>query len=252
MRVHGVEEDRAELVIEIAVVRNPLGIWGPDDTEVGSKAAVGSLVNQDRLSRGHIYNPDAKVLVAVCNVLGVGRPRGVVEEAGLGAEVDDCWRLEPGLVAQVELVFARGVGEIGDGFPIRTPRRIALGNGRRVGQVARVTFFGRDGKDFAMSLKDGPRTRWRERRVLNLIRSNGGEASSEGGQFAVNGDGDDLVAVGVDLEQVNGAELLIHKAARAALNRFQIEAGVGADRADLLRAGVIAIERDRAVAVERK
>jgi len=109
------------LIIEIAVVSNPLGIGRPDLAETGAEAAVGALVDEDGFAGGYIDEPEAKVLVGKADVFGVGRPRRGVEKAGVGSEIDDDRRLESGLVAQVKLVFARGVGEVGDGLTVRAP-----------------------------------------------------------------------------------------------------------------------------------
>ena len=168
-----VEEDGVQLVVEVAVVGDPLRVGRPDGAEVRAEAAVDALVDQHRLARGHIHIPQAQVLVGVGDVLGVGRPGGVVEVAGLGAEVDDRGRLEAGLVVQVELVLAGGVGEVGDGFAVGAPGGVALGHAGGLGQVARVALFGRDGEDFAMRLKDGAGAGGRERGVLNLVAESG-------------------------------------------------------------------------------
>ena len=93
------------------------------------------------------------MLVGVGDVLGVRRPGGSVEVAGIGAEVDDGWRLESGLVVKVELVFAGGIGEVGDGFAVGAPGWVALGRSGGVGQVAGIALLGGNGEDFAMGLE---------------------------------------------------------------------------------------------------
>jgi hypothetical protein len=95
------------------------------------------------------------MLVGVGDVLGVGRPGGAVEEAGIRTEIDDGRRFEAGLVVEVELVFAGGVREVGDGLAVWGPGGVALGGARGARQVADVALFAGDGEDFAVRLKDG-------------------------------------------------------------------------------------------------
>ena len=181
-----VEKDGVQLVVEVAVIGDPLGVRRPDGAEVGAEAAVDALIHEHRLAArgglpaGTSTIPQAQVLVGVCDVLGVGRPGGVVEEAGLGAEVDDRGRLEAGLVVQVELVLAGGVGEVGDGLAVRAPGGIALGDAGGLGQVAGVAFLGRDGEDFAVRLEDGAGAGGRESGVLNLARGQGCAGGAQG------------------------------------------------------------------------
>ena len=61
------------------------------------------------------------MLVGVGDVFGVRRPDGIVEKAGIWAEVDDRGRLEAGLLVQEELVLAGGVRKVSDGFAVGTP-----------------------------------------------------------------------------------------------------------------------------------
>jgi hypothetical protein len=122
-----VEEDGAQLVVEVAVIGDPLRIGRPDGAEVGAEAAVDAVIDQHRLAGGHIDVPEAQVLVGVGDVFGIGRPGGVVEEAGIGAEIDDGGRLEAGLVVEVELIFA-GRRRSRRWFCRRAPGGVALGH----------------------------------------------------------------------------------------------------------------------------
>ena len=165
------------------------------------------------------------MLVGIGNVLGVGRPGGAVEEARLGAQVDDRRRLESGLVVQIKLVLAGGVREVGDGLAIRAPGGVALGHAGGLGEVAGVALFGRDGEDFAMRLKNGARAGGREAGVLDLVRGEVDPVGRQGGQLAVDLDRDGMFMLGRRVQQMNGAELL-HKTPmphRPGLEGLQIE-----------------------------
>jgi hypothetical protein len=256
MGLHGVEEDGVQLVVEVALVSDPLGVGRPGRVEVGAETAVGAFVDEDGLGwRGgrlagfggsrHIDVPHAEVLVGVGDVLGIGRPGGAVEVAGVGTEVDDHGRLVAGLVMEVELVLAGGIGEVGDGFAVGAPGGIALGDTGGLGEVADVALLGRDGKDLAVGLKDGAGSGGREVGILNLFRRDAGEVGREVGQFAVDLNGDDPAFVGGGIKEVNGSELLVDEAAGAGLDGLEVEARVGGGLGDLLGDRVVAEEGDR-------
>ncbi len=189
------------------------------------------------------------MFVGIGDVFGVGRPDGVVEEAGIGAQIDDGGGLEAGLVVKVELILTGSIGKIGDGFSVRAPGGIALCRAGGIGEVAGVAFLGGNGEDFAVRLKSGADSGGRKGGILNFFRWEVGAVGYQVGQFAVNLDGNDAVGVGSGIEQVNRAELLIDKAAGACLHRFQVEAVVGNSLCDLLCRDVVSEQRDGSVAV---
>src|SRR5207245_1680744 len=87
-----------------------------------------------------------------------GPGRGIVKGGGI-AEGNLLYLAPALLVAEVELVLARLVGEIGDLFAVGRPGRIALGDGGSVGQVADLALLGRQRQDLAVSLVNEERHR---------------------------------------------------------------------------------------------
>jgi len=136
------------------------------------------------------------VLVGEEDVFGVRGPAGMVVVGGVGAEVDDGGRLEAGLVAEVELVLAGGVGEVGEGLAVGRPGGVALSSGGGIGEVAGVAFFAGDGEDFAVRLKGGALAGGRKRGVADFVGGDGGEVRGEVGEVAVNPDLDGVILPG--------------------------------------------------------
>ena len=85
--------------------------------------------------------------------------------------------------------------------------------------------------------------------IPDLVGPDRGQMRLKVGQLAVNLDGEGLVGVGRRVDQVNGAKLLVDQAAGAGLNGLEVVALVGHHLADFFAAGVVAEERDGAVAV---
>ncbi len=100
-----------------------------------------------------------------------------------------------------------------------------------------------------MGLKDGARAGGREVGVLDFVGPDGGQVRLQVGQFAVNLDGEGCVGVGCGVNEMERAELLVDEAAGTGLEGFEVEALVGLDLGDFFGAGVVAEERDGAVAV---
>ena len=260
MGLQRIQEDGVQLIVEVALIGEPLRVRRPDCAEVGAPIAVDLLVHQHGLTRRHIHDPQAQVLVGICDALGVGRPGGAIEIAWLGTEVDDRGRLEAGLIVQVELVLAGGVGEVGDGLAVRAPGGVALGYAGGLGQVAGVALLGRDGEDLAVRLEDGARAGGRKLGVLNLLRGNIDSMRRQASQFAVNLNRDWHIHARDRVHQKNAAKLLHdqHRPVRPAyvfcgpgLEGLQIQFAVGHHLRDLLALGVIPIERDRAAVLSR-
>ena len=168
------------------MIRNPLRIRRPHGAEIRAKAAIYARIHQHRLPCWHIHVPQAQVLVGVCDVLRVRRPRGAVKVAGIGAKVDYCRRLEARLVVQIKLVFARRVAEVSDGLAVRTPRRVAFGHAGGLGQIARVALLCRHSEYLSVRLKDRASACRRKVGVLNLLRVQFHPVRCQVGQFAVN------------------------------------------------------------------
>src|SRR5439155_22316593 len=89
-----------------------------------------------------LHTPEVQALIGVCDFLGVGRPPRRIIEGGRLAEIDFADVAEAALIADMQVVFARLVGEIGDRFSVGRPSGIAFDNIGRVCQIADVAFFG--------------------------------------------------------------------------------------------------------------
>src|SRR4029434_6906074 len=90
-----------------------------------------------------LHAPKIQTFIGVCDFLGVGRPRRRIIEGRRLAEIDLADLAEAALIADMQVVFARLVGEIGDKFSVGRPRGITFDNVGRVRQIADIAFLGR-------------------------------------------------------------------------------------------------------------
>ena len=134
-RVEGIEEDRIHDGCAALEVGDPLAVGGPGGAARESEAFVDLPYRPGRDAVVDVEIPEMEFLVGVEDALGIGRPVRSVEVGRLGAEVDDLRRRNAVLIADVELVFAGGVAEVGDGFAVGGPGGIALGG---VGVLVRL------------------------------------------------------------------------------------------------------------------
>ena len=160
-----VEEDRAEVVLEPLRVRQPLAVRGPRRRPAAGRLPVAILVDANWLLLVDVDVPGREVRIDVGDLLAVGRPPGRRVEGWLVIEPDLPRRLHAQRVADVQLVFAALLGEVGNPLSVRRPRRIALHYPRRCGEVSRVALLGRHGEDVAASLEQGSRPGRRDVRV---------------------------------------------------------------------------------------
>ena len=94
-------------------------------------------------------------------------------------------RAQAVLIADGELVFAGLVGEIGDGFAVGRPCRIAVGNGRTARDIANVTLVGGHGENLSPGFENGPRAGRGNAEVLNALGFDFGEVRAH--RFDVSG-----------------------------------------------------------------
>src|SRR6204780_2816095 len=192
------------------------------------------------------------MLVRVSNALGIGRPAWAIEEGRVGAEIDHLRWLEPVLVANVELVLARSVAEVGEGLAVRRPAGVALGRARCLGDVARITLFCRQGKDIAMGLDHHPHPGWRDVKVLHFSGKNFSKMRGEGRKVSMDGDRYSVLLTRRRVVKVNRAKLLIHQSAWPGRDGLQVIAVILDHLLHYLAAGVVAEQRNRAITVRKK
>src|SRR5437660_1306970 len=129
------------------------------------------------------------------------------------------------LLADVKLILARFVREVGDVLAVGRPGWIALGHPRRAGEVPDIAFLGGHGEDFPVGLEDSPRAAGREAsradlfRDLHKVRAHGSEVTGH-----ANVERPRLAAFKV--KQVQRAELLVHDGAGICRGRLDIKAMV--------------------------
>ena len=142
-----VEMDGAELVGQDLGVGQPLAVGRPGADDVTGAHLVGVLVHLDLLLGGEIDIPEAGEAIDQGDFPAVGREAGIRVKAGLQLDLHDLARAA--LRFQMEGVLAGFVGEIGDGFAVGRPLRIALHHAGRVSEIAGVALFGGHRNHFA-------------------------------------------------------------------------------------------------------
>ena len=110
-----------QLVFQVARVGNPLRVGRPGKLGRRAEATPQASVDFDRLATGCVHVPETQMLVGEGNVFRVRRPARAIKERGVGAQIDHLGRLQTVLVADVELVLAGSIAEVGEGFPVRRP-----------------------------------------------------------------------------------------------------------------------------------
>src|SRR5262245_10942154 len=161
----------------------------------------------------YVYIPEIEPLVAVGDLLAVGRPDRIIVEGGRVAERDLFHLAHSVLAAEMQRIFARLIGEVGDPFAIGRPGRATLHDARRVGQVADVALFGGHGKDFAARLEDGSRAGGGEFRPRDAV-ADFHIARSHLRQIARDANVQFLRLARFQVEEIQGAELLVDNRAR--------------------------------------
>ena len=151
-----VNENGVQVALQLFRVSQPAAVRRPGRIERVKRIVICARIHAEGLARTDIQIPDVVPLVRVGDLLRVGRPhRGVVE--GRRIAEGEFLRLGQGaLIAQVQLIFARFIGEVGDPFAVGRPGRIALGHAGCVGHVADGSLFRGHGEDFAAGFEDGP------------------------------------------------------------------------------------------------
>src|SRR5262249_38489982 len=98
--------------------------------------------------------PEVETLVGVSDLLAVRRPERGVEKGGGRTEVKVAHLAHTVLLANLHLVFAGLVGEVGDPLSVRRPGGIAVGDGGRMGKVADITLVGGNRENLAESRRN--------------------------------------------------------------------------------------------------
>ena len=167
-----VDEDGAEVVLEPLRVGEVAAVGRPVRIEAPLRRFVGVRVHDRAALLGEVDDPDVEPLVGQRDPASVGGPARLVEEVPR-TEVHDERRLEPRLVAHVEAVLARGVGEIGDPLPVGGPGRIALVRAGGARDVARRAALRRHGEDLAARGEEGARAGRGDPERLDRLRRRG-------------------------------------------------------------------------------
>ena len=145
-------------------------------------------------------------LVVEQDVLVVGAPDRVVVEAS-AAEIEGGQLSETAAIANDELVLAALVVEPGDAFAVVRPGGAAIVQARRLGEVAGIPMFTRNGDDLAAGLEDRPLSVGRDRSAadvsLDLL-----PAGKRGQAVATDADPEPRGGVLLRIEQVDRPGLL--------------------------------------------
>ena len=152
---------------------------------VGAEAGRETGVGCPGLAPGGVKVPAPKGVVRESDVCGVRRSARAVKEGGGGPQFDEPGWVQAILVADVGLVLARGVTQVGDGLAIRRPGGISFSGDRRPGQIAYIALLPRHGKDVAVCFRDHAHPGWRKREILVFFRGYLRETRRQRGQVSV-------------------------------------------------------------------
>src|SRR5215469_2535557 len=111
------------------------------------------------------------MLVEICNLLTIRRPRGRIVVRWMRLQNDRSRRLQTFLVLDTQCVLAGGIRKIGDPLSVRRPGGIALRGARRLREIPSIAVFGRNRENVAVRFEYGTNAAWRDRRVLNLLHN---------------------------------------------------------------------------------
>ncbi len=228
-----------------AAVRRPNRIQDLEGTGVG----VGVHVLRHGRCLVEVQIPHFEPFVGVGELPRIRGPPGRIIKGGRIAQGNFPHFARPALIADVEGVFARLIGQVSDRLAIRRPGWVPLDHGRSSGQIANIAFFGRHGEDLAAGGKDRPGAGRGEGGGLDLLGLDLLEVGSDFRQIARNADVQRLAAAGTEVEQAQRTELFIDDGPGPCRGRFNVQAVIGDDLRDVFGVGVVGKERDRAVAV---
>src|SRR5262249_2276312 len=181
------------------------------------------------------------------DLLAVGRPLGRVKECVLIREGNFFYFSDSVLVAQAQRIFARVLAEPGDPFAVGRPCRRPVRHAWRTGDVAKIAFIGGYRYDFAASLKNRPGACWREARIQKIFRFNLSEVRSGLGKVPADTNVYPVALSRCEIIDVYPTELLVNNAARSGGGGLQIEPVIFDQLPDLVRFGLILIQRHHAM-----
>src|ERR1700689_2896292 len=107
--------------------------------------------------------------VDVSDLLAIGGPTRSEIEAGLFTEDDFLYFAQAALRGEMQGIFARFIGEIGDGLAVGRPGRIALHHRGGIGEVANVAFFRGYGQYFSARLENRARSGGRDMGIVQTL-----------------------------------------------------------------------------------
>ncbi len=158
---NGIDEDSAQVTRQLFRVRDPRTVRGPNHLEPGRWVRVEIGVHPHRHSFIQIDVPVVQPFIGISDLPGVRRPRRRVVEAPRKPEVDLADFPGASLVADVECVLARFVGEVCDGPSVRGPRGISFDSIRRLGQVPDIALLCGHRQNLTTHAEHCAHTRWR-------------------------------------------------------------------------------------------
>ncbi len=250
-RVERVNEDRAQVILQLFRICDPAAVRRPRRGHEDERVLVSVCINLYRGSFFDLHVPYIEPLVAVSYLTTVGRPDGRIIKRWRVAEVDLFNFAHPRLVTQVQSVFARFVREVCYPFSVGRPCRIALHHAGCAGQVADVSLLAWDREDFAARLEHGPRACRREAVVADKI---GDMLKSRPHRWQVGCDVDIefFWIARIQIKQVERTELLIDNRPRPCRSGLDIKSSVANDRGDFLALDVVSEQAHRPVAVRKE
>ena len=216
--------DRAQIIREPRRVGQPFRVGRPHRHPVVAEVVpVPLLADLHRLALLDVEVPDPHVRVDEGDLFRIGRPLRRAIEARLRHR-DLRHVADPGLRREVQRVFARLVGEIGDRLSVRRPGRESLHDRGRVRDDSRIAFFRRDGEDLATRFEE---CAGRVRRQVSVRepRADVHHASAYFRQISGDAHGNRFQGASLQIEQRQPAELLNDNGVGGAVDRLEVEAG---------------------------
>ncbi len=239
-----------QVVGQLREVDDPAAVGRPGRIEAIGRTVVAVGGDLLRVPVGQVDQPQVQALVVQHDLAAVRRPAWLVEERRRLAERDLAHRAAAVGGADVQRVLAGFVRQPRDALAVGRRRGIAVGDARRLRQVADLALLGRRGEDVAVRLQDHALARRREHRFLDRAGHDGQVVRPKLRQVGVYRHGQRLHRAGGDVEDLELAEGVDDDAAGAGAGRGHVEAARVVDAArDRAGLGVVGVERGGAVAI---
>src|SRR5205085_11268724 len=106
-----------------------------------------------------------------------------------------------------KFVFSRFIREVGDGFAIRRPSRVAIGHGWAMREVADIPLVCGNSKDFSPGFEDGAHSAGGNAEILYTLGVDLREMRADGGYISSDTYVDVPCLMCIELKKFDGAKL---------------------------------------------